>query len=246
LDAPRGSDRRAFAQRLFAGIAGGYDMMGRALSLGQDPRWRRFLVSRATPEAGSRVLDVAAGTGLVSRALLHSGHRRIVALDQSEAMMRAGFGRRDCEEPPGSISLVVGEADRLPFPDRSFDVVTFTYLLRYVDEPGSTLLELSRVLRNGGLLAGLEFFRPDDPFARFAWRAYTYGVMPLLATMGSAEWGRTGRFLGPSIERFYREYPLAEQVRQWQAAGIRRVRSRPLTFGAAIVTWGTKDAVDGG
>lgn len=220
--------------------------MGRALSLGQDPRWRRFLVSRATPVAGSRVLDVAAGTGLVSRALLHSGHRRIVALDQSEAMMRAGFAAPDREERPAAISLVVGEADRLPFPDRSFDVVTFTYLLRYVDDPGATLLELSRVLRDGGLLASLEFFRPDDSFARFAWRAYTYGVMPLVATAASREWGRTGRFLGPSIERFYREYPLAEQVRLWQAAGIRHVRTHPMTLGAAIVTWGTKDAVDHG
>jgi demethylmenaquinone methyltransferase/2-methoxy-6-polyprenyl-1,4-benzoquinol methylase len=219
--------------------------MGKLLSLGQDPRWRRFLVSRATTPRGARALDVAAGTGLVSRALARAGHDRVVALDQSEAMI--GAGRRSIAGGDGAaVSFVVGEADRLPFRDGSFDAVTFTYLLRYVDDPGATLRELSRVVRDGGVLANLEFFVPDDSLARAAWRAYTYGVMPLIASLASSEWGRTGRFLGPSIERFYRDLPLPEQVQLWQAAGVRHLRTRPMTFGAAIVTWGTKRSTGDG
>jgi demethylmenaquinone methyltransferase/2-methoxy-6-polyprenyl-1,4-benzoquinol methylase len=214
--------------------------MGRVLSLGQDPRWRRFLVSRATTPRGARALDVAAGTGLVSRALARAGRDRVVALDQSEAMI--GEGRRRIPGGDGAaVSFVVGEADRLPFRDGSFDAVTFTYLLRYVDDPGATLRELSRVLRDGGVLANLEFFVPDDSLARAAWRAYTYGVMPLIASLASREWGRTGRFLGPSIERFYRRWPLARQRELWRGAGIDDLEVRRMSLGGGVVIWGTRN-----
>ena len=214
--------------------------MGRVLSLGQDPRWRRFLVSRTTPPRGGRALDVAAGTGLVSRALARAEHGRVVALDQSEAMIRAGWRERGSDGAE-AIAFVAGEADRMPFRDRSFDAVTFTYLLRYVDDPGATLRELSRVLRDGGVLVSLEFFVPDDSLARAAWRAYTYGVMPLLASLASREWGRTGRFLGPSIEDLYRRLPLDRQLELWRRAGIGDVRVRVMSLGGGVVVWGRKD-----
>ena len=122
--------------------------MGAMLSFGQDPRWRRFLVDRV-PAGSGRVLDVAAGTGLVTRALLDRGRaRRVTALDQSEPMLAAAAERRD----PGA-AFVLGQAERLPFPEAAFDALTVTYLLRYVDDPGATLEEMVRVVRPGGTVA---------------------------------------------------------------------------------------------
>lgn len=236
------AERSRHARSLFAGIAPEYDWMGSVLSAGQDPRWRRFLVSRVRAIPGSWVLDVASGTGLVARELARK-NLRVVGLDQSPAMVRraaAAVRARGLEE---RVKLALGQAQALPFADEAFDAVTFTYLLRYVDDPGATLRELARVLRPGGVLAALEFHVPQDPWVHAGWYAYTRGIMPVVGGAVTNAWYRTGRFLGPNISEFYRRYPLAEQVRLWQEAGIRRVRSRKLSLGVAVVIWGVKENV---
>ena len=213
--------------------------MGAVLSLGQDARWRRFLISRVDPAPGAWTLDVASGTGLVARALSRKTRTRVVALDQSEAMLRAGI-RRGASTRAGEITRVLAEAECLPFADAAFGAVTFTYLLRYVDDPAATLAELTRVLRPGGTLCGLEFHVPEAAVARLGWNAYTRGVMPLLGAAVSPAWRHTGAFLGPSVSAFYRRYPLPVQIGMWQRAGIRHVRSRPMSFGSGIVIWGER------
>lgn len=235
-------ERSRHARSLFAGIATEYDRMGAVLSMGQDPRWRRFLVSRVTAIPGSWVLDVATGTGLVARELARK-NLRVVGVDQSPAMIRRALADVRAQGLEERVRLSVGQAQALPFADQAFDAVTFTYLLRYVDDPGGTLGELARVLRPGGVLAGLEFHVPQDPWLHAGWFAYTRAVMPLVGGAVSNAWYRTGRFLGPSISEFYRRYPLAEQVRLWQEAGIRRIRSKRLSLGAAVVIWGVKENV---
>jgi demethylmenaquinone methyltransferase/2-methoxy-6-polyprenyl-1,4-benzoquinol methylase len=232
-------ERTRHARSLFAGIAPDYDRMGWVLSLGQDPRWRRFLVSRVTAIPGSWVLDVASGTGLVAQELARK-NLRVVGVDQSPAMLRRGVTSIRSRGLQEQVHLAMGQAQALPFADETFDAVTFTYLLRYVDDPGATLRELARVLRPGGVMAGLEFHVPQDPWLQAGWYAYTRGVMPVIGGAVSNPWYRTGRFLGPSITEFYRRYPLAEQVRLWQEAGIRRIRSRRLSLGVAVVIWGVK------
>ncbi|HEX6331433.1 MAG TPA: ubiquinone/menaquinone biosynthesis methyltransferase [Actinomycetota bacterium] len=235
-------ERSRHARSLFAGIATEYDRMGAVLSMGQDPRWRRFLVSRVTAIPGSWVLDVATGTGLVARELARK-NLRVVGVDQSPAMIRRALADVRAQGLEERVRLSMGQAQALPFADQAFDAVTFTYLLRYVDDPGGTLGELARVLRPGGVLAGLEFHVPQDPWLHAGWFAYTRAVMPLVGGAVSNAWYRTGRFLGPSISEFYRRYPLAEQVRLWQEAGIRRIRSKRLSLGAAVVIWGVKENV---
>jgi demethylmenaquinone methyltransferase / 2-methoxy-6-polyprenyl-1,4-benzoquinol methylase len=214
--------------------------MGAIWSFGQDARWRRTMVSRLNAPPGSLVLDVAAGTGLVSRELAGRKLARVVSMDLSVPMLRAGLPANLEAGLEDRIRPVVGRAEALPFPDDTFDAVTFTYLLRYVDDPGPVLQELARVLRPGGGLASLEFHVPDQPMLRAGWRLYTRAAMPAIGATVSPAWFRTGRFLGPSIDRFYRRAPLAEQVRWWQAAGIRHVRSRVMSLGAGVVIWGVK------
>lgn len=230
------TERNRFADRLFAEIAPDYERMGRILSLGQDSRWRRFLVSRTTALPGGRVLDVAAGTQLVSRELVNRKQVDVVALDQSEGMLRAGRDRSRAER----VMPVVGRAERLPFPDAGFDSVTLTYLLRYVDDPAATVGELVRVLKPAGSIAMLEFLVPDARLARIGWWGYTRGLMPLVGAFESPAWARTATFLGPSISRFVAEHGPDGWVEWFRRAGVVDIRLQRFLFGSAIVLWGVK------
>jgi demethylmenaquinone methyltransferase/2-methoxy-6-polyprenyl-1,4-benzoquinol methylase len=222
----------AFARTLFAPLGPTYDRYAAVLSLGQDARWRRFLVSRVEAGAGDTVLDVATGTGAVARDLLARKGCTVVGLDQSPEMLAEARLR----VPPG-ITLVEGEADSLPFPDATFDALTFTYLLRYVPDPGATLRELARVVRPGGTIAGLEFALPRGIWRPF-WELYVRVGLPLGGRAISRDWGRVGGFLGPSIREFYARSPEARLLELWRAAGVADVRSRRLSLGGGIVTWG--------
>jgi len=229
------------APAIFLGIAPQYSWVGAVMSVGQDGRWRRELVSRIGGEPGPRILDVAAGTGLVSRALARRRpDARITSLDPSEAMLSVGAMQNASARLDPRIHPVLGRAESLPFPDETFDAVTFTYLLRYVEDAPATVRELARVLRPGGTLASLEFHAPDDPALRLGWRWYTRLVLPVIGAAVSPAWRDTGAFLGPSIERFVERAPLPEQARWWQAAGLRHVRSRVMSLGAGVVWSGEK------
>jgi demethylmenaquinone methyltransferase/2-methoxy-6-polyprenyl-1,4-benzoquinol methylase len=234
-------ERNRFAERLFAGIAAQYELMGALLSLGQDRRWRRAVVSATNATPGSIVLDVAAGTQLVSRALAAAKSVRVVSLDQSERMLRAGREPSLLADLADRVTPVLGRAEQLPFADGTFDAVTFTYLLRYVDVPGATVRELVRVLRPGGSIAMLEFHVPESRVIRSAWWAYTRLVMPALGAVASPAWSRTAVFLGPSISRFVAAHPLEAWVGWFQLAGIGHVRTRRFLFGSAVVLRGVRE-----
>jgi demethylmenaquinone methyltransferase/2-methoxy-6-polyprenyl-1,4-benzoquinol methylase len=225
---------------MFAEIAPQYELMGSVLSLRQEARVRRFMVSRVSAPPGALALDVASGTGLVARELAASKGLRVVALDPSPEMLHAGIARNGKAGLEKRILATLGRAERLPFTEDTFDSVTFTYLLRYVDDPPATIAELARVLRPDGLLACLEFFMPERRALRTGWWAYTRAVMPLVGAAASPAWGATTRFLGPSISRFYGEHPLPRQIRWWQDAGLHDVRSRGFLGGTWVVVWGTK------
>jgi demethylmenaquinone methyltransferase/2-methoxy-6-polyprenyl-1,4-benzoquinol methylase len=227
------SARTEHARRLFAPLGASYDRVGAVLSLGQDPRWRRFLVSRLPPDGG-HVLDVATGTGLVAAELLRRGFR-VTGLDQSPEML--AFARRRLA---GRTELVEGSAESLPFPDGAFDHLSVTYLLRYVDDPGATLAELSRVVRTGGVVASLEFGVPGG-LARPLWNLYVGGVLPLAGKALRNGWQEVGGFLGRSIREFWSRYPLERQLELWREAGIRDVEVRRLSLGGGVVLWGTKE-----
>ncbi len=218
------------ALRLFSPIAGSYEHCSRVLSLGQDPRWRRRLVDGLGLGAGSLVLDVAAGTGLLSRLLAARGYR-VVALDQCPEMLARAVER-------GSTALRA-RAERLPFGDATFDGLTFTYLLRYLGEPGATLGELVRVVRPGGVVGMVEFGMPARP-CRTAWRLYTRGLLPAAGALVSPAWWRVGRFLGPSIEDFHRSWPPDRLRRLWRDAGLVEVRQARPSLGGALLMWGRR------
>ena len=234
------SARKRHSLALFQGLPRHYDRMGAVLSFGQDPRWRRALVRAIDPQPGERVLDVATGTGMVAAALARHSACEVVGLDQSEAMLseaRARVGRDP--ELAARVSLVRGEAERLPFTDAEFDALTFTYLLRYVDDRAATMRELARVVKPGGRIGMIEFGVPGRDRLRALWRLHTRVGLPFLGWLVSPSWLEVGRFLGPSIEELYDLEP--DLVGLWGRAGIRDVRMRRMSFGAGIVMSGVVD-----
>ena len=234
------TERNRQAKELFAPLAGTYDRYAGLLSFGQDPRWRRFLVSRIGARPGQEVLDVATGTAAVAIELARSSGSSVTGVDQSAAMLAEGRRRVARAGLEDRIRLVEGRAEELPFPDASFDALTVTYLLRYVDDPAAELRELARVVRPRGRMASLEFAVPDNPATRALWNLYVDVGLPLLGGVASPGWRDVGRFLGPSIRSFYERYPLHRVLDLWRDAGIRDVRARPLSFGGGVVIWGTR------
>lgn len=235
------SPRKDHALQLFEGLPRRYDLAGALLSFGQDPRWRRAMVRQIAASPGDRVLDVATGTGMVATALVRRYGCSVVGLDQSPEMLAGARAKLDTDPRLASqIELVRGEAESLPFADGEFDHLTFTYLLRYVDDPGATMNELARVVKAGGHIASLEFMLPPNALARFLWRVYTRAFMPVLGRVISRDWYEVGRFLGPSITDLYRRLPLERQLELWRDAGIQNVQARVMSFGGGVVIWGTR------
>ncbi len=234
------SPRKQHALGLFRGLPRHYDRMGAVLSFGQDPLWRRALVRAVDPQPGQRVLDVASGTGMVAVALARRSACKVVALDQSEAMLGAARARV-ASDPRLSeqISFMPGEAEHLPFADGEFDALTFTYLLRYVDDRAATMCELARVVKPGGRIGMVEFGVPASPVLRALWRLHTRVGLPLIGRLVSSSWFEVGRFLGPSIEELQAVEP--DLVALWEAAGIRAVTLQRPSFGAGLVMSGVRD-----
>lgn len=176
------------------------------------------------------MLDVAAGTGSITR-LLEAGGCRVVPVDQSLEMLSS---LRNRTLPP-----VVSTAEALPFGDRTFDGVTFGYLLRYVVDVVGCVTELARVLRPGGMMGMVEFGRPTGPW-RPLWEMYTGGVLPILGGAIGGGWRQVGSYLRPSIVDFSTRWD-AERLRGvWVQSGLEEVTVQSMSLGGGLVMWGRK------
>jgi demethylmenaquinone methyltransferase / 2-methoxy-6-polyprenyl-1,4-benzoquinol methylase len=227
------------ARALFAPLGPGYDRWGSVLSFGQDPRWRRFLVSRIDAGPTDTVLDVATGTAAVALELVRQKDCFVVGIDQSPEMLTEGRRRVVLPAAAGKVRLQEGDARNLPFEDGQFDALTFTYLLRYVEDPGATLRELARVVRPGGTISSLEFGVPRGAW-RPLWELWTRVGLPGAGRLIGNGWHEVGAFLHPSITGFYERWPLPRLLDAWRAAGVENVQARRMSLGGGVVTWGRK------
>ena len=235
------SDPNRFARELFAPLPSRYDRLAELLSMGQNGRWRRAMIDHIAPDRPGLVLDVACGPAGVSLQLAERTEARVVGVDLTLEMLRQG--RRNVAERAMAdrIQLVAGRGEQLPFADGTFDALTFTYLLRYVDDPQATLVELARVVKPGGAVANLEFLLPRSRFWRFWWWLYTRLLLPAGGWLtGGREWFEVGRFLGPNISAHYRRYPLDWTVEAWRRAGLVEVGVRRMSLGGGLVMWGRR------
>jgi demethylmenaquinone methyltransferase/2-methoxy-6-polyprenyl-1,4-benzoquinol methylase len=237
-DAPVGN---SVARDIFAGLPRRYDRLAYLLSFGQDRRWRRAVVNRVAAAQPAQLLDVATGPAGVAIAAERETHAFVIGVDLNEPMLAEGARNVRRAGAANRVALVVARAERLPLRNECVDAVTFSYLLRYVEDPAATIAEMARCLRSGGVMASLEFAVPPGGWWRAFWSVYTVLVLPVLGWLtGGPAWWRVGRFLGPSIRAFYARWPVEAQVAAWTQAGLRDVGWRRMSLGGGLVMWGTK------
>jgi demethylmenaquinone methyltransferase/2-methoxy-6-polyprenyl-1,4-benzoquinol methylase len=215
---------------LFRPIAPSYEQWASMLSLGQDGRWRRKLVERLGVPRDSLILDVAAGTGSITKSLEAEGYR-VVALDQSDEML----SQLDVTK----AHRLLATAERLPIRDQAFDALTAGYLLRYVEDLPGALRELSRVTRPGGTISLLEFGRPTGVWGPLWW-LYTRVALPVAGAVIGSGWREVGGFLGPSIDRFWAQNSPDDLARMCEEAGLGRVQWERMSLGGGFVIRGVK------
>ena len=226
--------KRQYVRSLFATIADRYDFITVALSYGQDHRWKQRLLKLAAPIAGMRALDLATGTGDIAFALTSRG-AWTVGLDLTTRMIELACAKR-VRVGSGTPVFVVGDMMTLPFPDRSFELVTAGYGLRNVSDLGTAIDEIYRVLKPGGQMLSLDFNRPANPFVRAAYLRYLSLVGGVLGWALHRD-PDTYRYIPASI----RNYPGAEAVRQlMEARGFSRVHYHRVFGGLIAIHHGWK------
>lgn len=229
---PGPQKQAALVQAMFDRVAPRYDLANTLLSMGQDRHWRRVAARAAAVGPGDVALDVAAGTGALSRELAGLG-AEVVALDFSFNMLHAGAARtgRGDAEAERRITWVNGDGVRLPLPDASVDAVTIGFGLRNLPDPQAGLAEFARVARPGARLVVLEFSHPVwGPF-RELYSRYLVGALPNAAKLVTSD-PAAYRYLAESIQEWPDQAALAALIAK---AGWGGVRWKNLTGGIVAV-----------
>ena len=232
-------EKKRLVQEQFDRIAGRYDRADALLSLGLHFSWKRATVRRLELRPGERVLDVCGGTGdLALRAARRVGPGgAAVVCDLNEPMMAAGRKKEGrAGFPDGRIAFVRGDAERLPFPDASFDAATVGFGLRNLVDLDQGLREIARVLKPGGRFAGLEFTLPHRRWQRSLYAFYSFRLMLPAARLIAGSEGPF-RYLAESIRVFAENGDIAGGL---DRAGLAEIRIRPLSLGIVTIYSGRK------
>jgi demethylmenaquinone methyltransferase/2-methoxy-6-polyprenyl-1,4-benzoquinol methylase len=225
---------------MFDAIAGRYDLLNHVLSAGIDRRWRRVAVQALSLSGAERVLDLCTGTGdlAIAAATARPGAARIVGVDFSGAMLRAGRVKIQARALGGRVSLVRGDATRIPAADRSVDAVAIAFGIRNVEDAEAACREIHRVLRPGGRLAILEFAIPTAPIVRAGYLAYFKYVLPTVGKWISRHNTAYG-YLPASVGAFAAPAEFVTILRQ---CGFQGVEAVPLTFGVVYLYKGRRSS----
>ena len=229
-----GDAKYRYVSGMFTRIAGRYDLMNVLMSLGQDGMWRRFTVRRARPPRDGLALDVATGTGRIAEELTRAGARAAVGIDLTPQMMIQG--RLDGVGKGKPVYFAGADALDLPFADSTFDCVTTGFAMRNVIDIEAAFREMTRVVKPGGRVVCLEVGRPRWAVTRLFHGIYTGRIVPLLGKLVAGD-ADAYTYLPSSMRKFPEPERLAHIM---QAAGLRKVGFKQLTFGAVAVHWGTK------
>ncbi|MEO8258329.1 MAG: bifunctional demethylmenaquinone methyltransferase/2-methoxy-6-polyprenyl-1,4-benzoquinol methylase UbiE [Acidobacteriota bacterium] len=214
---------------MFDAIAGRYDLLNHVLSAGIDRRWRRLAIQALALSGSERVLDLCTGTAdlAIAARTISPGAARVVGVDFADAMLRVGLAKVRRGALDRAVSLVRGDAARIPVADRAVDAVTIAFGIRNVEQPAAACGEIHRVLRPGGRLAILEFAIPTTPIVRAGYLAYFRYVLPRVGRMLSRH-DSAYAYLPESVGAFASPDEFMTILRQ---QGFVDVRAVPMTFG---------------
>lgn len=220
-------------QKMFDNIAGKYDLMNRVMTMGQDQKWRRFVVGKTQVKKGDRALDLATGTGDIALMLSEvCGDDRVVGGDFSLGMLKEAKKRFENKK----ISWQACDANNLPFEDKSFDAVTFGYLLRNVDDSLKVLKEVYRVLKPGGRVVCLDTTPPaKNIYYPFVKMYFSMGI-PVLGKIIARDESAYAYLTGSTMD-FHDADTLADIFKE---AGFNQVDYKKFMLGTIGVHWGVK------
>jgi len=223
---------------MFGEIAPRYDLLNHLLSAGIDRRWRTKTVRRVPAEGTAPILDLCTGTGDLALAYARATEGRVPIFGADfchEMLTRADVkAQRDAATP---LSFVEADAQRLPFADETFQLVTVAFGLRNVTDTDRGLAEMTRVCRPAGRVAVLEFSLPEQPLLRSVYGWYFRRVLPRIGQLLARNRQSAYNYLPESVQEFPSGEALAARMR---AAGLSRVEFERLTFGVATLYVGTK------
>ena len=231
------AEKSPLVRGVFSSVAGRYDLMNDLMSGGVHRLWKAEMIAWLRPVPGMRLLDVAGGTGDIAfRALDKAGGDApegigVTVCDITESMLRVGRDRAIDQGRLGGLDWVCGDAEALPFADRSFDAYTIAFGLRNVTHPEAALAEARRVLKPGGRFLCLEFSRVVLPLLSELYDLYSYRVLPALGQAVARD-RESYQYLVESIRRFP---PQDELIGLMQAAGLEQASYRNLTGGIAAL-----------
>lgn len=233
-----GETKKAQVRAMFDSIAPKYDLLNHLLSFGVDRLWRRRMVGAVVAAAPEKVLDVAAGTGDVAIAMAWRMPRvRITGIDLSGEMLAVGRGKVARLGLDGRIVLKEGDAERLPFPDATFDAVTIGFGIRNFGSIKAGLSEAFRVLRRGGCLYILEFSTPCGRLFGPLYRFYFHRILPRVGRFVSKDRGAYS-YLPDSVDHFPDNLLF---LRMMGDAGFTGCRDRRQMRGIAYIYEGRKE-----
>jgi demethylmenaquinone methyltransferase / 2-methoxy-6-polyprenyl-1,4-benzoquinol methylase len=227
------AEKQARVRAVFESVAGNYDLMNDLMSAGTHRLWKRFTLSQTGLRPGQRALDVAGGTGDLSAGMCKQvGNDGLVVLtDINAAMLAEGRNAMTDRGIVANIRYSLANAERLPFPDNSFDCVTIGFGLRNVTDKPAALRSMQRVLKPGGQLLILEFSHPVAPGLKPLYDAYSFSVLPWLGKVVARD-EASYRYLAESIRKFPKQETLLEMMRE---AGLEGCRYHNLTGGIVAV-----------
>ena len=226
-------EKPGLVRGVFSSVAGRYDLMNDAMSLGVHRLWKEAMADWLSPRPGMRVLDLAGGTGDIAFRILDrtSGESEVIVCDLSEAMLGRGRMRREAGSFEGVLRWVCGDGAALPFPDRSFDAVTIAFGLRNVADIRAVLRESRRVLRVNGRFLCLEFSRVNSPGLARLYDTWSFGAIPRIGSIIARD-RDAYQYLVESIRRFPDQRTLADLM---AAEGFSLVKWRDLSLGIAAL-----------
>ena len=234
---PVGVARRRYVKAMFGRIAPRYDLVNTVMTLGLDRGWRRAAIRAAAPPPGGTALDVGTGTGRLAldlaRAMPGGG---VVGADFTLPMLRFGQPLRRREAWGRRVAFVSADALELPFADATFDVVSSSFTVRNLADPGRGFREQVRVARPGGRVVCLELTMPRNGLFRAAFWLYFRRVVPLVGGLLAGD-REAYSYLPESVAAFLRPEALAAVMRE---SGLERVRYRLLGFGTVALHVGER------
>jgi demethylmenaquinone methyltransferase/2-methoxy-6-polyprenyl-1,4-benzoquinol methylase len=236
------ADKRRRVQEMFAAIAPSYDLNNHLHSLWRDQAWRRKAVKLANPSPTDFIVDVACGTGDLTEAFRRASQEsspkpRYLGIDFTYEMLPIARSKDASADCPGAIRYVNGDAQSLPLPDQSADVVSIAFGIRNVADPAAAIAEFYRILRPGGRLVILEFSLPTNPILRSLYNFYFRQILPRTATLISGDKTGAYKYLPQSVNTFIGR---KEMMQMMSAAGFANVEQFPMTFGVCVCYRGIK------